>query len=110
MIHLSRFATVVSFWEIIVAILATSRSDIGPDFYDLVIDQLGPRLRGSDGFRGHFAGTAPDGSWTVIEVWDSAEQQASFYEEFVRPHVPEGTGPTVYSLHNAMLVSSEVAK
>jgi hypothetical protein len=46
---------------------------------------------------------APDGSWTVIEVWDSAEQQASFYDEFVRPNLPEATGPAVYQLHNAML-------
>lgn len=85
------------------AIIATSQSDIDPDFYDMVIDQLGPRLWGSDGFRGHFAGVSPDGSWTVIEVWDSAEQQASFYDEFVRPNLPEANGPAVYQLHNAML-------
>src|SRR5690606_16599736 len=59
-------------------VLATSRSEIGPDFYDLVVEQLAPHLRGADGFRGHFAGADPDGGWTVIEVWDSAEQQAAF--------------------------------
>lgn len=40
------------------AIIATSQSDIDPDVYDMVIDQLGPRLWGSDGFRGHFAGVS----------------------------------------------------
>lgn len=92
------------------AILATSRSDIGPSTYDQVIDQLGPHLRGSDGFRGHFAGRAPDGTWTVIEIWDSAAQQASFFDAFVRPHLPEGSEPVIYELHNAMLSSSGVAK
>ena len=92
------------------AIIATSQSDIEPDFYDMVIDQLGPRLLGSDGFRGHFAGVAPDGTWTVIEVWDSAEQQASFYDEFVRPNVPEANPPAVYQLHNAMLRTPAVTK
>ncbi len=93
-------------------VLATSRSDIGPDMYDLVIDRLGPELMGAAGFRGHFAGVDPDGGWTVIEVWDSADQQASFYDEFVRPNLPEGTvnGPAVRELHNAMLASSGVAK
>ncbi|MEZ4596235.1 MAG: hypothetical protein R3C32_04925 [Chloroflexota bacterium] len=72
-------------------IMATSwrraAPDIGLSTYDQVIDQLGPHLRGSDGFRGHFAGRAPDGTWTVIEIWDSAAQQASFFDAFVRPHL-----------------------
>ncbi len=92
------------------AVLMTNRSNLDPDFYDLVIDQLGPQLLGSDGFRGHFAGLAPDGQWTVVEIWDSAEQQASFYDEFVRPHVPEGTEPAIYPLHNTLLAAPVVAE
>lgn len=93
-------------------VLATSRSEIGPDFYDLVVEQLAPHLRGADGFRGHFAGADPDGGWTVIEVWDSAEQQAAFYDEFVRPNLPEGAvqGPVLRELHNTMLATAAVTK
>jgi hypothetical protein len=93
-------------------VLATSRSDIGPDVYDLVIDQLGPVLQDAVGFQGHFAGADPDGGWSVIEVWDTAEQQAAFYDEFVRPNLPEGAvdAPAIRELHNAMLASSGVAK
>lgn len=93
-------------------VLATSRSDIGPDFYDVVIEQLGPQLADADGFRGHFAGADPEGGWTVIEVWDTAEQQAAFFDRFVRPNLPDGvvTGPAVRPLHNTMFATSGVTK
>jgi hypothetical protein len=71
--------------------------------YDQTIADLSELLRAADGFRGHFAGSTPDGNWSVIEIWDTAEQWATFFDAHVRPHVPPGNDPQIRELHHILL-------
>jgi hypothetical protein len=38
----------------------------------------------------------------VIEVWDSAEQWAAFFDVNVRPYLPPGSDPQIRQLHHVL--------
>jgi len=50
---------------------------VGSDKYDAIMEELGlPLGNGGDwpeGIISHAAGSAPDGTWTVVDVWESQE-------------------------------------
>jgi len=88
------------------AIVMTSTSQMTSGQYDQVIARLAPELAAAEGFIAHFARPGTDGGWTVIEVWESEQQQAAWYDAKVRPHLPPGSPePGIRPLHNLLLAS-----
>jgi len=68
----------------------TTRAD-----YDHLVAVLGQTLAASPGFVTHGAGPV-DGGFRVVEVWDSAEEHAAWFDAHVRPAPPAGAPePTI---------------
>jgi quinol monooxygenase YgiN len=60
-----------------------------------MIDEMEPLLdeiRGQKGFVIHTNGPVPEG-WRVVEVWDSQSDFETWFEEYVKPALPEGAPP-----------------
>ncbi len=89
------------------AIVMTGTAPMREPEYDRVMTALAGQLTRADGFRAHFAHSVGPDRWTVVEVWDSAEQQAAWYDAHVRPHLPAGApAPVIEQLHNLLLATT----
>lgn len=71
------------------------------DTYDEIAPRLIPELKRQAGFHFHLCNPI-DGGLVVTEVWDSAEQQQAWFEQYVRPNIPPEGRPEieVVELHN----------
>lgn len=74
------------------------------DKYDEIAPRLIPELKRQAGFHVHLC-NAIDGGLVVSEVWDSAEQQRAWFEQYVRPNIPPEGRPEieVVELHNVVV-------
>lgn len=85
------------------AVLMTGKvPGMTPEIYDGIAVNLMPRLKQAKGFISHAAGMGDDGVWTVVEVWESEEDGQRWFEENVKPNLPEGVVPDrrYRKLHN----------
>ncbi len=78
--------------------------------YDATQARIGVDANPPEGLLMHSAGET-DGTWQIIDVWESEEHARRFDDERLGPAIRElvGDGPrppvetTVYELHNVML-------
>ncbi|MFN2460489.1 MAG: hypothetical protein ABR591_07360 [Candidatus Velthaea sp.] len=64
------------------------------EMYDHVAAALIPQLKRQAGFHAHVCYPTADG-FTVNELWDSAEQQTTWFERNVRPQLPPDAHPDI---------------
>jgi hypothetical protein len=69
--------------------------------YDAMLEVLADQARQAPGFVLHSA-YCVDGSWQVVELWQSKAQANEFYARQVVPHLPTGVHPKrqVHELHS----------
>jgi hypothetical protein len=69
--------------------------------YDGMLNVLAERLKQAQGFVLHSAYVV-DGSWRVVEVWQSKAEADQFFAKQVAPHLPPGVRPkrTVFEAHS----------
>jgi heme-degrading monooxygenase HmoA len=73
------------------------------DMYASMVDQMMPLLRAAQGFIAHAAGPGPDGSWRIVELWESDEDGQKWFDTTVKPTLPPSIVPNrnYYPLHTA---------
>ena len=73
------------------------------EIYGGMIGQMMPLMRAAKGFISHTGGPSPSGGWRVVEVWESEEDGAAWFENNVKPNLPPGITPDrrYYPLHTA---------
>jgi hypothetical protein len=91
------------------AFLRIIQPPIDKETYDAVSTKVGVEGSPPDGLVLHCAGDA-DGSWQIVEIWDSQEHATRFDEARLGPVIGEVVGPdapnradakiTAYELHN----------
>jgi hypothetical protein len=71
-----------------------------PEKYDGMLANMAEPMRQAKGFICHLAGPA-DGSWRVIELWESKEDATKWFAEAVHPNLPPGVKPrrTFHDVH-----------
>jgi hypothetical protein len=72
-----------------------------PEAYDAMLaGGLRDAIRQAKGFIAHAAGMS-DGTWRVVELWESQEDSAKWFAASVQPNLPEGVHPkrTFRELH-----------
>jgi len=67
--------------------------------YDGMLNVLGDRVRQAEGFLLHSA-YCVDGTWRVVEVWESKPEADRFFAKEVAPNLPAGVRPK-RSVHEA---------
>ena len=86
------------------AILMTAEvPGLTQEMADGMTAQLEEQQKSQPGFVLHANGPI-DGGWGVTEVWETQENFDSFYEELVKPNLPEGLEPriTTRELHRVV--------
>jgi hypothetical protein len=75
-----------------------------PEGYDAMLQGLEPLLRSAPGFICH-AAYADNGTWRVLEMWESSKAATDFFAKFVHPNLPPGIKPqrTLHSLHACVM-------
>lgn len=77
------------------AILMTAEvPGLTQEMVDGMTAQLEDQQKARPGFVLHANGPI-DGGWGVTEVWEAQENFDSFYEELVKPNLPEGIEPRI---------------
>jgi hypothetical protein len=73
------------------------------EIYGGMIGGLKPGLQAAKGFISHAGGPSPNGGWRVVEVWESEDDGQTWFEENVRPNLPDGVVPDrqYFPLHTA---------
>jgi quinol monooxygenase YgiN len=73
-----------------------------PENYDAMLKFLAGYARTAPGFILHSAFAAADGSWRVVEMWESTEHANQFFRDHVVPNLPPGVRPKrhVQELHS----------
>jgi hypothetical protein len=73
------------------------------EVYAGMVGQLMPVMKQSKGFISHAGGPNPGGGWRVVEVWESEEDGRAWFEDNVKPNLPDGISPnrTYHALHTA---------
>lgn len=63
-------------------------------------------VRSAPGFIGHLAGPNGD-AFRVLEIWETKEQAARFFADFVHPNLPPGVRPqrTYHELSAVLLTA-----
>jgi heme-degrading monooxygenase HmoA len=59
--------------------------DMTHEAYEQMAQHLLPKIKDRPGFLLHISGPAEGGGYSVIEVWESEEQQIRWIEEEVKP-------------------------
>jgi heme-degrading monooxygenase HmoA len=74
------------------------------EIYGGMVGQMTPLMRASKGFIAHTGGPSPTGGWRVVEIWESEEDGANWFEANVRPNLPPDIVPDrrYYPLHTAV--------
>jgi len=71
--------------------------------YDAMVEKMGVNDNPPDGAVVHIAGAAPDGSWRVIEVWES-EEHAAAWDAKLEPALAQAgivrPAPEKWQVHN----------
>ena len=57
--------------------------------YDEMSPPLVEKVKTAPGFIYHVAFVDVDGTFTVSEIWESQEQHDQWFDENVRPHIPD---------------------
>jgi hypothetical protein len=94
--------------EVLVAVaMLVDNPEGSQEIYDKVRDQLGLEDRPAGGIL-HVAGPSPNGGWRVIEVWETEQDAARFFNERLKPAF-EAVGvsgpppqPQVWPVHSYM--------
>jgi hypothetical protein len=91
------------------AIVRIIQPPVGQEMYDAVSAKLSIAADPPEGLVMHCAGDA-NGTWQIIEVWESEEQAQQFENDRLGPTIGEIAGPdapdrsevptTSYELHN----------
>ena len=70
-----------------------------------MLSVLADLARQADGFVLHSAYRADDGSWHVVEVWQTKQQANQFFAKHVAPHLPAGVHPkrTLHEAHSLVI-------
>lgn len=84
-------------------VLTTSTIPLDISAYDQIGPHIAPQLKAARGFHAHAVHSEQPGTFTVTEIWDSAEDHASFFNQHVRPNLPDGVRVTVTELHAALV-------
>ena len=86
------------------ACLVIGEVNMAREVYEGMIGQLAPRIQGSPGFVLHAGGDSGGGKWRVIEVWESQADAESWFENNVRPNLPDGVTPNreYHDLHTVV--------
>jgi len=73
------------------------------EIYAGMIGNLKPVLQSAKGFISHAGGPSPDGGWRVIEMWESEEDGKAWFEQNVKPNLPDGIVPDrqYFPVHSA---------
>lgn len=61
--------------------------------YDGMLSALAEPMRQTPGFLFHGAYQGDDGSWRVVEVWETREQANGFFAKHIAPNLPPGVRP-----------------
>jgi len=64
------------------------------EMVDGMTTQLEEQMKGSPGFVLHTNGPI-DGGWAVTEVWEGQENWDAWYEQTVKPNLPDGLEPQI---------------
>lgn len=80
--------------------------NVGQEQYDGVVAKLGVNDNPPDGAVVHIAGQGPDGSWRVIEVWES-EEHAQAWDDKLTPVLEQAgivrPAPETWQVHNLII-------
>lgn len=60
--------------------------------YDMVLKTVGGAIRHAPGFIAH-AAYAADGSWHLVEIWQSKGECDRFFAQHIAPFLPAGIHP-----------------
>jgi len=73
------------------------------EIYGGMVGQMMPLMRAAKGFISHAGGPDPTGGWRVVEIWESEDDGQSWFDENVKPNLPEDIVPnrTYHTLHTA---------
>jgi hypothetical protein len=73
------------------------------EIYAALVGQMTPLMKASKGFISHGGGPSPAGGWRVVEMWESEEDGQAWFDQNVKPNLPEGIVPTrtYHPLHTA---------
>ncbi len=73
------------------------------EIYGGMVGQMMPLMRTSKGFISHAGGPNPTGGWRIVEIWESEEDGQNWFDENVKPVLPEEIVPnrTYHKLHTA---------
>ena len=73
------------------------------EMYAGMLEGLKPSLQSAKGFISHCGGPSPNGGWRVVELWDTEEDGATWFESTVKPQLPEGIVPDrqYFPVHSA---------
>ena len=73
------------------------------EIYGGMVGQMMPLMRAAKGFISHAGGPDPTGGWRIVEIWESEEDGQSWFDENVKPNLPEEIVPnrTYHKLHTA---------
>jgi quinol monooxygenase YgiN len=72
------------------AVLIRHRAEgMTPAQYDEIAPALVEKVKSTPGFVVHVAFVDSDGRFTVSEIWESQEQHDRWFDENVKPHVPD---------------------
>jgi hypothetical protein len=71
--------------------------------YDGMLRGLDPLIRAAPGFICH-AAYSDNGTWRVLEIWESRKAATDFFAQHVHPHLPPGVKPKreLHELHSCV--------
>ena len=96
-------------------VIITEPEGVTPEIYDAVNEKLDVSGGPPDGLKVHTAGVDDDGTFRVVDVWESREQHDRFRDERLVPAIvevakerglPDPSGPPnniVYEAHDVMI-------
>jgi hypothetical protein len=77
-----------------------------PEGYDAMLEGLEPLIRSAPGFICRSA-YSENGTWHVLEMWESNQAATAFFARYVHPNLPPGIKPRreLHELHSCVLPS-----
>jgi heme-degrading monooxygenase HmoA len=83
------------------AVLVRSRVEgMDPSQYDKMAPPLIEKLKTQPGFVIHVSYEAGGSGFTVAEIWETKEQQDEWFEQNVKPNLPNAVEQEVIELHS----------